>query len=89
MKLLIEMDEKTNKDFHELVVINLGRCCGKTIMEKCFKAIAKGTPIYDNATNLDALMAVFPGVTLDKIMCVDKDWAKEPYKDNKENGDEL
>lgn len=80
MKLLIEIDEKTFKDFHECVVINIGRSNGKTIIEKCLKAISKGAPIHDNATNLDALMAVFPGVTLDKIMCVDTNWANKPYK---------
>lgn len=60
MKALIEIDEKTFKALREFVVINTGRSNGKTIIYKCLKAISKGTPIPDNAKNIDALMTVFP-----------------------------
>ena len=79
MKVIVDMDAKTIKDFHEIVIINLGRCSGKTIMDKCFKALSKGKVISEKATNLDVLMTIFPGVTLDQIMCVDNTWAKELY----------
>lgn len=66
MKLLIEIDEKTFKDFHESVVINIGRSSGKTIIEKCLKAISKGTPIHDNATNGDLIEAMFPKAEIEE-----------------------
>lgn len=37
------------------------------------------------AANLDVLMTAFPGVTLDKILWVDTNWAKEPYKGRRVN----
>lgn len=67
MKVLVDVSE----DFYLWI-----KTCG------LMPCITQGKVISDNATNLDALMTVFPGVTLDKIMCVDINWAKEPY--NKE-----
>lgn len=88
MKVLIEIDEKTFKDFHETVVINIGRSGGKNIIEKCLKAISKGTPIPDNATNGDVIKVVFPNTEsrLDEntgIMLVK--WVDGTVKTFKEN----
>ena len=80
MKVIVEIDEDTYNNFHGLYILNLARCCGKTIMDKCYKALLNGTPILDNATNLEVLMTVFPNVTLNEIMYVDINWAKKPYK---------
>lgn len=66
MKVLIEIDEKTFKDFHELVAINIGLRSGKNIIAKCLKAISNGTPIPDNATNGDVIEAMFPKTEIEE-----------------------
>lgn len=73
MKLLIDVDKET-WEFLKNSKENLWWNRGVII------SVINGTPIHDNATNLDVLMAVFPKVTLNEIMCVDNNWAKEPYK---------
>ena len=76
MKVLIEIDEKTFKALHEFVVINTGRSNGKTIIDKCLKAISNGTPIPDNATNEEVVNLMFP----DGLDISDFYWWKKPYK---------
>ena len=98
MKVLIEIDEKTFKDFHELISINIGLRSGKTIIAKWLKAISKGTPIPENATNGDVIKVVFPntesrldentGIMLVKwvdgtIKTFKENWWNAPYKEGK------
>ena len=95
MKVLIEIDEKTFKALHEFVVINTGRSNGKTIIDKCLKAISNGTPIPDNATNGDVIKAMFPTADISlNDSCFegvvnkygfDMKWWNAPYKAESEN----
>lgn len=54
MKLMIEIDDEVYQHM-------MGNDLLKSVHENiCYKAVCNGTPIPDNATNGDVIMAMFP-----------------------------
>ena len=96
MKIVIDITEDTYKVFK-----NLSKIIGILVYEKdilrLIKAVKKGTPLPDNATNGDVIKALFPnekfekGITIihntsssDRFMSFDYEWWNTPYtKENK------
>lgn len=48
MKLIIEMPDKSYEAFQELIAINIGRGCGKGIIQTALNAIKNGVPLKHN-----------------------------------------
>lgn len=48
MKLIIEISDKNYEAFQELIAINIGRGCGKGIIQTALNAIKNGVPLKHN-----------------------------------------
>lgn len=82
MKVLIDISEKMFKATQTYYSDNTTRLSIKSCIEK----IANGTPIPDNATNGDVMLAIFKEIQhySDGKICAD--WWNAPYKRGSEDG---
>lgn len=91
MKVLIEIDEKTYNDVQNGKIYSSSR----DVPQESVSAIKNGTPIPDNATNLEVSKALFPNTKIikhwlgDGAIYVDMDFAEALYKAERDKDNEL
>ena len=64
MKLLIDIPEHQYNNIVELSSVSIGRAPYKGIIMYAINAIKQGSPVPDNATDGDAIMAMFPNAKI-------------------------
>ena len=64
MRILIDIPDTQYNNIMEVKSMSLGRIPYKGIIMNAIRGIQNGTPIPDNATNGDVIMAMFPNVNV-------------------------